>query len=204
LFGLDQDATRRCLNDYLWGRCELPDAAYDVTPAGSAGPGRVWLVPSSVAAHDIARIMNDGYDVGLLGDGFRSLAAELALDVLLLDTHPGLNEETLLSIAMSHALAIVLRPDHQDYEGTQVTVTVARKLAVPSMVLVVNKTPASFDPKQVRQRVEKAYGCPVAAVIPHSDELMALSSAGIFALEHPDHPVTAHYRQVADKLMGAP
>jgi septum site-determining protein MinD len=41
----------------------------------------------------------------------------------------------------------------------------------------------------------------VAAVLPHSDELMVLSSAGIFALKYPDHPVTGLYRQVATRLM---
>lgn len=202
LFGLCQRDVGHCLNDYLWRRCTPTEAAYDVTPEGS--PGRVWLVPSSVAPHDIARVMHDGYDVTRLGEGLRVLAAELDLDVLMLDTHPGLNEETLLAIAMSDALAIVLRPDHQDYEGTQVTVSVARKLAVPSTVLVVNKTPAVFDAVEVRERVEKAYECPVAAVVPHSDELMALSSGGVFALTHPEHPVTALYRGLAAELMGQP
>jgi MinD-like ATPase involved in chromosome partitioning or flagellar assembly len=160
----------------------------------------VYLVPSSIKANDIARVMREGYDVGLLNDGFRQLVKELSLDVLLLDTHPGLNEETLLSIAMSNALAIVLRPDHQDYEGTSVTLSVARKLKVPDLVLVVNKMPPVFDPEEVRGRVQNAYGCEVSAVLPHSDELMALSSGDIFALRYPDHPVTGLLRQIAARL----
>lgn len=201
LFGLGQEGVGFTLNDYLWGRCSLSGAAYDVSPPELNGRGGIWLVPSSVRPHDIARILHDGYEVGLLDEGFRKLIADLSLDVLILDTHPGLNEETLLAIALSDALAIILRPDHQDYEGTQVTVTVARKLKVPKMVLVVNKTPAAFDEADVRQRVASAYDCPVAAVLPHSDELMALSSAGIFALKYPDHEVAARYRELADELM---
>ena len=145
--------------------------------------------------------MHDGYDVGLLNEGFRDLIEGLSLDALLIDTHPGLNEETLLSIAMSNALAIIMRPDQQDYEGTSVTVSVARKLRVPRMVLVVNKTPQVFDFAEVEDHVEKTYGCEVAAVLPHADEMMVLSSAGIFALHYPDHPVTELYRQVAKRLM---
>jgi septum site-determining protein MinD len=38
-------------------------------------------------------------------------------------------------------------------------------------------------------------------VLPHADEMMILSSAGIFALHYPDHPVTELYRQVAKRLM---
>jgi septum site-determining protein MinD len=198
LFGMSQETMSRSLNDYLWGRCEIGAAAYDVTSSLDEGlAGRVFLIPSSSNASDIARVMQDGYDVGLLNQGFRSLMTELELDALIIDTHPGLNEETLLSIAICESLAIVMRPDQQDYEGTSVAVSVARKLGVPRMVLVVNNTPAAFDVAEVKERVEKAYECEVAAVLPHSDELMVLSSQGIFALHYPDHPVTALYRQVA-------
>jgi MinD-like ATPase involved in chromosome partitioning or flagellar assembly len=203
LFGIDQAKLNRSLNDYLWGRCQIEEAAHDVTPSlgGVDFEGRTFLVPSSIQPADIAQVMRDGYDVGLLNEGFRHLIEELELDALLLDTHPGLNEETLLSIAMSNALAIIMRPDNQDYEGTSVTVAVARKLGVPRMVLVVNKTPEIFDAAEVEARVEKTYDCEVAAVLPHSDELMVLSSEGIFALRYPDHPVTGLFRQIASRIM---
>ena len=201
LFGLSQETMSRSLNDYLWGRCEIGAAAHDVTSSLDDGlAGRVFLIPSSSNPSDIARVMHDGYDVGLLNQGVRNLMKELELDALIIDTHPGLNEETLLSIAICEALAIVMRPDQQDYEGTSVAVSVARKLRVPRMVLVVNNTPTVFDFAEVKERVEKTYECEVAAVLPHSDELMILASEGIFALRYPDHPVTALYRQVATCL----
>ena len=202
IFGLDQETMGRSLNDYLWGECRIDEAAHEVAPgADGDADGKVWLVPSSIKPADIARVMHEGYDVGLLNEGCRELVKHLSLDILILDTHPGLNEETLLSIAMSNALAIVMRPDRQDYEGTRVTLSVARKLKVPRMVLVVNKTPEAFDFEEVKERVEMTYGCEVAAVLPHSDELMVLSSGGVFALRYPDHPLTGLYREVAARLM---
>jgi septum site-determining protein MinD len=202
IFGFDQDRTMtHSLNDYLWGQCELRDAAYDVTPTASGEiPGRVWLVPSSIRPADIARVMQEGYDVNRLNEGFRKLVDDLSLDVLLLDTHPGINEETLLSIAMSNVLVIVLRPDRQDYEGTRVTVAVAKRLGVPRTLLVVNKAPAAFEPDAIRRRVEETYGCPVAAVLPHSDDLMVLSSEDVFSVRYPEHPLTGLYRNVAAQL----
>jgi septum site-determining protein MinD len=204
IFGFDQNtAMRQSLNNYLWGDCALKDAAHDVTAAiGEGITGKVWLVPSSMRPADIARVMHEGYDVNRLNEGFRSLVEDLGLDVLLLDTHPGINEETLLSIAMSNALAIVLRPDKQDYEGTRVTVAVAKKLGVPKMALVVNKVPEVFDFDEVRRLVEETYGCPVAAVMPHSEELMILASEGVFSERYPDHSLTALYREVAAHLTG--
>ena len=166
--------------------------------------GKVFLIPSSIKAGEIARVLREGYDVGLLNDGFHELIEELALDVLIIDTHPGLNEETLLSIAISDSLAIVMRPDQQDYQGTGVTVEVARKLDVPNLVLLVNKVPEAFDFDDVKKRVEEIYGAPVGAVLPHSDEMMALASAGVFSLHYPDHPIAKKYHELADILMSAP
>lgn len=203
LFGLDEEEMGHSLNDYLWGKCEIKETAHDVTAnLGAPIPGRIFLIPASIKAGEIARVLREGYDVGLLNDGFRNLVNDLGLDVLMIDTHPGLNEETLLSIAISDALAIILRPDQQDYQGTGVTVEVARKLDVPRMVLIVNKVPAAFNFDEVKARVEKTYNCEVAAVLPHSDEMMALASSGIFVLRYPDHAVTAQYRQVVAALTG--
>ena len=126
---------------------------------------------------------------------------ELNLDILLIDTHPGLNEETLLSIAISDSLAILMRPDQQDYQGTGVTVEVARKLDVPNMVLIVNKTPTSLDFNEVRERVAATYNCTVGAVLPHSDEMMTLASAGVFVLRYPDHPISQMLRRIAAMLL---
>jgi hypothetical protein len=71
------------------------------------------------------------------------------------------------------------------------------------MLLVVNKAPPQLDPAAVRARVEQAYGCEVATVLPHSDEMMTLASEGIFSVRYPDHPLTARYREVAERVVGA-
>ena len=202
LFGLDEEDIKASLNDYLWGQCEIEQAAQDVTSrVGAPIQGQLFLVPSSMKPGDIARILRESYDVGLLNDGYQRLLEELALDVLMIDTHPGLNEETLLSIAISDALIIIMRPDSQDYQGTAVTVEVARKLGVPRLLLVVNKVPSSFKPAEVKARVEKTYNCEVAGVLPHSDEMMTLASSGIFVLRYPNHPVTAMLKQIAASVM---
>jgi septum site-determining protein MinD len=202
LFGLTGEKISSALNDYLWGRCDIADAAHDVTPSlGDGISGRVYLIPSSIKAGEITRVLREGYDAAVLTKGLHRLAEDLGLDVLLIDTHPGLGEETLLSIVISHTLVILLRPDQQDYEGTGVTMQVARRLKVPNMALIVNKVPCVFDPDAVTAQVEEAYDCPVLAVLPHSDALMTLASGGVFALRFPDDPLTELYARVASGLM---
>lgn len=191
LFGLDEERMKFSLNDYLWGKCEIDQAAYDVTDAlGTPVKGRIFLIPSSIKAGEIARILREGYDVGLLNEGFSRLIDALELDILMIDTHPGLNEETLLSIAISDELVIILRPDQQDYQGTGVTIEVARKLDVPGLRLIVNKLPQVFDPVEVKRQVETTFDCQVLAVLPHSDDLMTLASSGIFITRYADHPLS--------------
>jgi MinD-like ATPase involved in chromosome partitioning or flagellar assembly len=202
LFDLESESVQYALNDYLWGNCPIQEAAVDVTDRlHSPVAGRLFLIPSSTRAGEIARVLREGYDVRMLTTGLRKAMTELQLDTLVIDTHPGLNEETMLSIAISHSLIVIMRPDRQDYEGTGVTVEVASALNIPQMHIVVNKVPPLFDPGEVRARVEQTFNCPVAVVLPHSDEMMTLASSGIFVQHFPEHPITADLHAMAQSLM---
>lgn len=207
LFGFDESRMNRTLNDYLWGRCSIEEAAYDVSSSlgnggtASLGQGAVYLIPSSIRAGEIARVVREGYDVGMLNDGLHDAISHLKLDVLLIDTHPGLNEETLLSIAISDVLALVMRPDRQDFQGTAVTVDVARKLDVPKLMIVVNKVLPEYQFADVRHQVENIYNAPVAGVLPLSDDIVRMASADVFSLRDPDHAWSREVRAVADLLL---
>ena len=105
LFNMDEEKFTYALNDYLWGKCSLKDTAYDVTsqitdaegtPAHLSGV--VYLVPSSLKAGEIARVLRGKLQCRATQRGpFHDLLEQLQLDYLFIDTHPGLNEETLLS-----------------------------------------------------------------------------------------------------------
>jgi MinD-like ATPase involved in chromosome partitioning or flagellar assembly len=201
LFGMDEDEMTRSLNDYLWDKCAIEDAAYPVGARIGKGEvftigGEIYLVPSSIRAGDITRVLREGYDVGLLQDGFEALIEKLNLDYLIIDTHPGLNEETLLSVAISDVLIIILRPDQQDFQGTAVTVDVARKLEVPNLFLVINKALTSYDFAALKKQVESTYNSQVAAILPLSEDVARLQSSDIFSLRFPEHPFSQSIRNV--------
>lgn len=215
IFGMDDTQMDRALNDYLWGNCSIEEAAYDVSDVirtekdspltdppltDSAATCAVYLIPSSLKAGEITRVLRDGYDVGLLNNGFRTLVQRLNLDYLLIDTHPGLNEETLLSLAISDTLVVIMRPDHQDYQGTAVTIDVARKLDVPRLLVVLNKVLSTSDHDDLQQQVESTYGAPVAAIMPLDEEMIRLGSRGIFCLCHADHPLSDEIRSIAAQV----
>ncbi|MEM7796776.1 MAG: MinD/ParA family protein [Cyanobacteria bacterium P01_C01_bin.118] len=203
LFCLEPEQTNKTLNDYLWGDASIEEIAYDVgEKLGVAGDGKLYLVPSSVKADDIARILKDGYDVRLMNDGFRSLVKTLKLDYLFIDTHPGLSKETFLSIAISHVLILILRPDKQDYQGTAVTVDVAKQLKVRKMLLTINKVYNSLNVDALKQKVEETYGETVAGLFPLSEEVVQMASEGVFCVNYPEHPVSQEFRSVAQQIVG--
>jgi septum site-determining protein MinD len=201
ILGLAADAVTSSLNDYLFGRCAIAECAHDVTAAVDPTlSGHLHLIPASTRPGEISRILKEGYSTTRLAEGLRGVVDALGLDVLLIDTHPGLGEETLLSLVLSHAVVIVLRPDQQDYQGTAITVAVARQLAVPRMMLVVNKVPAGLE-EAVSARVAAAYDCPVAAVLPHDDAYMRLASEAPYVVRHRDSELTRRFAALADELL---
>lgn len=201
IFGLDGENVTSSLNDFLWNGRAIEDVAIDVTPkAVKEKSGQIYLVPSSIKPGEISRVMREGYDARQLTEGLKNLLIKLKLDYLLIDTHPGLGQETLLSLVVSNTLIIVLRPDQQDYEGTGITVRIAQELKVPKILLMVNKAPSSLNPEALAEQVQEAYGCKVVAVLPHSDEMMELASRGLFSIEQPHHLISEKYRAVASQL----
>jgi MinD-like ATPase involved in chromosome partitioning or flagellar assembly len=207
LFQLEHTAIDKSLNDYLWGRCRIEDAAYDVTSRcignvpDSAEQPRVFLIPSSLRTGEIARILREGYDVALLNDGLQDAVKRLNLDYLFIDTHPGVNEETLLSIAVSDVLVLIVRPDKQDFQGTAVAVELARKLGVPKMMLIVNKVPPGMDINDLREKIKSMYQADVAGILPLNTEMVRLASGEIFTNRFPDHPFSQELQGVAKRIL---
>lgn len=208
LFGLDETKMGRTLNEYLRGDCAIEDVALHIGEHVDDADGRsqlrgtdLWLIPSSINGREISRVLRDGYDVNVLNKGLKTLREVLQLDYLCIDTHPGLNEETLLSITLSDVLLIILRPDQQDFQGTAVTVDIARSLDVPHLRLVVNKALSWYNFDQIREEVERSFNVHVAGVLPLTEDMAGLGSADIFSLRFPDHEWSQSIIAVARNIL---
>ncbi len=210
LFGLDENSMGRTLNDFLYGLCEIQEVAFAVGEhaAQNGAVGRrllagynLWLIPSSIRGREISRVLREGYDVNRLNEGLQNLIADMKLDYLFIDTHPGLNEETLLSIAISDILLIILRPDEQDFQGTAVTVDIARSLDVTNLFLMVNKAVPKYDQKDLRKQIENTYKAPLTGILPLSFDLADNASKDLFSLRFPDHDWSKELRKVAAAIL---
>jgi MinD-like ATPase involved in chromosome partitioning or flagellar assembly len=202
LFGLDEDEITATLYDYLWDRCTIEQIAHKISlPLPQNRTGEVYLIPTSTKIEEVTYVLSKGFDVKRLNSGLEQLVEALELDLLLIDTQPGLNEETLLSLAISDVLVILLRTQQQDYQGTALTVHMARELNVSRLMLIANEVPAIYDFDAVRSEMAQSYGCEIGAILPHSDRLMAMGGSGIFVTHYPDHVITTQLKQVAASLM---
>lgn len=208
LFGLDQSNMGNTLNDFLNGKCSIRDVAFSI--GENTGQHEeltdklLWLFPSSIRGNEISQILRDGFDINLLNEGLQTLMSEFELDCLLIDTHPGLNEETLLSIAISDLLIVVLRPDKQDFQGTAVTVDIARSLDVPNLILLVNKAVPGYDFEDLKGQIEGAYKAPLAGILPLDFELAHNASRNLFSLSNPLHTWTTELQKVKDAILSVP
>ncbi len=208
LFGLNENNMQHTLNDYLHGHCPITEVAYLVGRERDARQGvrqladkSLWLIPSSIKTNEISQVIRNGYDINVLNKGFKMLRKELNLDYLLIDTHPGLNDETLLSIGISDAMVIILRPDQQDLQGTAVTLDVSRNLDVPTILLLVNKALSRYDHRQIQSQIADTFGAPVVGILPLNEEMADLGSSDIFSLRYPDHPWSARLKEAAQTIL---
>lgn len=202
VFEFDPARLTYSLSDFLFGKCEVEDAAYDMShELGIDGGGRLVLLPSSMKVEAITKIVAEGYDVGRLNDSLNTLAEELELDFLLLDTHPGLNRETMLTTAISDQLLVLVRPDTQDFHGTAVLLEVARRLGVPQTFVAANKVVSSLDRAQMAEMVREAFDTELVGCVPLSEDMASLGSRGLFSRKRANHPIARELHDVAQRLM---
>ena len=196
IFGMGREKMKYTLNDYLRGSCDITDACVDLTSRLNIKTGKLFLIPSSMSATDITRILREGYEVGDLKKGFTDVIKKKDLDYLIIDTHPGLDRETLLSMATADHLFVVARIDEQDLLGTAATLSVARKLQVPDTKIIVNKKPGIYEDKAIIKEVEQKFKTSVATIIPLLPLLIEAGSRYVVTLRHPDSEFAKNIEEI--------
>ncbi len=198
LFGLKSEEISETLNDFIWGKCGVETIGYDVM--GQVGNGRLILVPASTQPSEIQRIMRGGYYIDFLIDACHALIEVFDLELLLVDTFAGIHEETQIALAISDTAVVVMRPDEREFAGTQTILKLASRLDIEHQLLVVNELPRQYEQDLIQLKIARAFECEATAVFPHTDDLMALGSAELFVLKHPEHPLTDQFRELAGQL----
>ncbi len=197
--GLPEYKLEKTINDYLWGNIDCHEAVYDVTPTDISG--KIYLAPASPDLQDIMRVSHESYEADKLAKAFSEISKAFDLDFLMVDTTPGLDEQTLVSLAGSDTLILMLKLDNQDYQGTAIVVSLAQTLEIPHLKMVVSQVPHAFNIGDVERELQEKYQLPVTAILPHTEEMLTLGGKGIFAKEYPTHPLTMIIKQMTQDFI---
>jgi len=202
IFGLDPYELPFTLNDVLVNGAQPERAALRMNDRLHLERGEIYFSPASVKVEDILKSLRTGFELDSFSNAINRLAEKFSLDYLLVDTHPGLEDDTLLAMGVCDNLLIVSRLDQQDMFGTGVLAEVARTLEKPTH-LVLNMIPLalnSSEASKIASKIGANFKIQVLGWLPFSDDIVSSLSKSVFILTNPRHPMTTRFNDFARRL----
>jgi len=190
----------KTLTDFLNGGADIKDAVYDISEAVSLPENSLLLVPSSMHKGNIADLIQNKKSSEKLTKAIELLEKDFEPDFIMIDTHPGLNDEFLVMSSKTDVLLNIVRPDNQDYQGLGVSSEVSKKLKLKSYV-VLNKVHKKID-RDIKKQVEKAFKVQVAGMLPYSEDIMLSQSQFIMSDKDPDNIFSRSIYGIAETVFG--
>lgn len=189
------------LNDYIYNRCAFEDIVLDLTGHLKLPRGAVYFLGSSMRPEEIVKVIREGYSEGFFHHVAHNLSDEYGVDYVIFDTHPGLNEDTLLAIMASDVSLLLMRMDKQDITGTYITSQILKKFGRLSYVILNMVPPNLAETPDLPAEVSSIIDATVIGVLPFYEEVLSHRSRGVFCLSHPQHPYSSQLLKVAKKLL---
>jgi MinD-like ATPase involved in chromosome partitioning or flagellar assembly len=203
IFNVDPQEIPHTLNDVLLGRAQPEEAALLMNDRLSLKEsGKLYFSPASTKIDDMLRTLRTGFEIESFSSAISKLQNQFELDYLLIDTHPGLDNDTLLAMGVCDHLLLVSRIDQQDIFGTGVMVQIANNLGKPTH-LVVNMIPASLKGSQASKlanTIGAQFKVGVLGWFPFSEEVQRSLSRCVFILTERRHSMTVKFQELARQV----
>lgn len=199
LFQLKKRAVKHTLNDFLLGICSTKDVIIDLTPSLNIKDGKLILLPASYKIADMVKIVKQGYELFRLTQAVEEISKANPLDYILIDTKPGIDEATLLSLAISNTALIISTADEQNIVGTGVVLEIARALKKESY-LILNMIPPSLPKEAIKRRLENLFKVPVISAMPFYPDVLSARSRQLFVLKYPKHGFSQDMKSLASTI----
>ena len=205
IFGISDADVRATINDVLQHRVPVSQAVIDLTSKIQLKAGCLIFCPAGHKLDEILSILETGFNLYTFKKVLEDLAREYNLDYLLIDSHPGIEKDTLLSMALCDYLVLISRVDQQDLFGSGVMTEVASQLRKP-VVLILNMVPSSVSEKEagkIADRLAQLFHLHVLTALPFNSDVLENLSKGVFVLEKPKDPLTKRFTEIATKMLEA-
>jgi len=135
-----------------------------------------------------------------LKDRIKSL--KRVYDIILLDSSPALNDETLAAMNASDELIVVTTPDYLSLSTAIKAIKEARKRGAPILGLILNKVFEKNFELSIDD-IEKTLNIPVLATIPHDiNFLKSVSKFTPYTIYKPKSKGAEEYKKLASTLVG--
>lgn len=123
-------------------------------------------------------------------------------DIILIDSSPALNDETLAAILASDEIIIVTTPDYATLSVTLKAVKLAKQRRTPIIGLILNKV-HNKNFELSLDDIEKTVNVPVLAVIPHDVDMLKATANFVPSTTHkPNSKSSTEYKKLAGVLVG--
>ena len=202
ILGIDPYELQLTLNDVLQNGARPDQAVVRMTERLHLKRGELYFAPASVRVEEILKSLRSGFELDSFSKAIKKLAESFNLDYLLVDTHPGLEDDTLLAMGVCDSLIVVSRLDQQDMFGTGVMAEVARTLEKPTHLLM-NMIPLALKPADVpaiTNKISANFKIHLLGWLPFSEDIVTSLSKSVFILTNPTHPITRQFNELASRV----
>lgn len=205
VFGVSDNEVTSTINDVLQSSIPVSQAVVDLTHRIGLRNGSLLFCPAGHKLEEILSIIDQGFNLAKFRSVLEDLCRIYRLDYVFIDSHPGVERDTLLAMALCDNLVLISRVDQQDLFGSGVMTEVASQLSKP-VVLILNMVPSSVNEKEstkIANRLGQLFKLDVLTALPFNSDVLENLSKGVFVLERPRDPLTKRFTEIAERMLRA-
>lgn len=205
IFGVSDGEIKATINDVLHHPIPISEAVIDLAPRLGVRSGCLLFCPAGHSLEEILKMVETGFNISRFRAVLANLAQQYKLDYLLIDSHPGIEKDTILSMAVCDIVVLLSRVDHQDMFGSGVMNEVASQLRKP-VVLILNMIPSSVGDKESRkigEKIASLFNLQVLTALPFNSDVFENLSRGVFVIDHQKDPLTRKFTELAENMIDA-
>ena len=192
LFGWQHLPNKKVLNDFLKGEAGLREVAHDLTGQVQMSygldpkiKGMLYLIPADQSIDAIREVWDVGYDLEQLYHNVPRLIEGLTLDYILVDTHPGMDPNSILIAAAADLLYLVSSTDAQCMDSTEYLLFALRRQGESPSFLVFDKIQDYNHGQELKRNIKQRFKLETAAILPMDTDI-ALQADRPPLLRHPN------------------
>jgi len=202
LFGLRKGEIRSTLTDIFLGDASPEDVVIDLTQRFGFSKGGLYFCPASNKVEDMLRLLKAGLEVTLFQDTLQKVGEQYKLDYIIVDTHPGVENDTVLAMGCCDAMVLVSRVDQQDLFGTAVMVLLAETFEKPTF-LTLNMVPPGVrikDAMKVGKELAQLFKSRFLQAFEFQMDVINNLSRSVFVMDNPNSSFAHKVSEAAETL----